>query len=129
MHDKNYQIACDLSVHECDGKIMMYNFNIRRYIAQQKKKKKKKETNEYRMCKRKENKQQRHRQEKIFLFTLVNENTQDLQIEHTVISGRIKSRINYALFQCYFYSSMCVCAKSNDDLVHPYFQKKRRISS
>jgi hypothetical protein len=33
------QIACDLSVHDCDGKIMMYNFSIRRNIAQRKEKK------------------------------------------------------------------------------------------
>jgi hypothetical protein len=40
------------------------------------------------MCKRKENKQQRHRQtdrKKKFLFTLVNENTHDIQIEHTLL--------------------------------------------
>ncbi len=64
----------------------MYNFNMRRNIAQQEKKRKRQ--NEYRMCKRKENKQQRHRQterKKNFLFTLVNENTHDIQIEHTLL--------------------------------------------
>jgi hypothetical protein len=55
MHNRNKQIACDLCVHECDGKIPIYNFNIRRNIAQQKKKERKRQ-NEYRMCKRKENK-------------------------------------------------------------------------
>jgi hypothetical protein len=67
-------------------KIMMYNFNMRRNIAQQEKKRKRQ--NEYRMCKRKENNQQRHRQterKKKFLFTLVNENTHDIQIEHTLL--------------------------------------------
>ncbi len=37
MHNKNESIACDLCVHECDSKIMMYNFNIRTNIAQQEK--------------------------------------------------------------------------------------------
>jgi hypothetical protein len=45
MHDKNESIACDLCVHECDSKIMMYNFNIRTNIAQHEKKMK--EKNEY----------------------------------------------------------------------------------
>ncbi len=40
MQDKNYPIACDWCVHECDSKIMMYNFNMRRNIAQQEKKNK-----------------------------------------------------------------------------------------
>jgi hypothetical protein len=45
MHNRNKQIACDLCVHECDGKIPIYNFNIRRNIAQQKKKKEKDKMN------------------------------------------------------------------------------------
>jgi len=68
------KIACDLCVHECDGKIMMYNFNIRRNIAQQKKKEKDKMNIE---CARekKTNNKDIHRQieKKNFLFTLVNE--------------------------------------------------------
>jgi len=85
MHDKNYQIACDLCVHECDSKIMMYNFNIRRNSAQYEKKRKRQ--NEYRMCKRKEKQTTKTDREKknFFLFTLVNENTHDIQIEHTLL--------------------------------------------
>ncbi len=87
-------------MHECDSKMMMYNFNIRRNIAQQEKGKKKKERqNEYRMCKRKENKQQRHQQteKKIFSFHFSSrKHTWYTNRAHTVISGRIKSRINYA---------------------------------
>ncbi len=38
------------------------------------------------MCKRKENKQQRQTyRKKNFLFTSVNENTHDIQIEHTLL--------------------------------------------
>jgi hypothetical protein len=64
----------------------MYNFNMRRNIAQEKEKK---ETiYEYRMCKRKKktnNKDiDKHKKRKI-LFTLVNENTHDIQIEHTLL--------------------------------------------
>jgi len=69
MHDKNYQIACDLCVHECDSKIMMYNFNIRRNSAQHEKKRKRQ--NEYRMCKRKEKQTTKtDREKKIFFFSL-----------------------------------------------------------
>jgi len=46
----------------------MYNFNIRRNIAQQKRKEKKRQ-NEYRMCKRKENKDiDRQTEKKNFSF-------------------------------------------------------------
>ena len=76
MHNKNETIACDLCVHECDSKIMMYNFNIRTNIAQQEKKTEGKKRVEYRMCKR-----ERYSDKRKFLFTLMK--------THTVISGYI----------------------------------------
>ena len=123
----------------------MYNFSIRRNRSRKKGERDEMNIECARAKKNKDIYTQRQTDrhmgiEKFSFHFFGNENTHDIQMEHTLLfSGycdRFKSRINYIQtisknFQVrhiqtiYIYIRMCA-EKSNDDLVHPYSDVDKR---